>query len=159
MRSRWYAQVDKIGRTVKEVCSIFGISRKTYYKWRKRDLGPKSSYRAKENHPHLKLTPGVKTFIEKEKLKFNYGPLKMKYLVKWELKIDLSTTLIYRFYYRKGLIRRKQKKLSWYQPLKERVIALKAGANAQMDVQYYWQGRFFYRFRLVDEKNKNAVLC
>lgn len=154
LRNRWYNQVDKVGRTVKKVCNIFGVSRKTYYKWRSRDLGPKSTYLAKENHPNLKLNSKVKIFIEKEKLKFNYGPLKMKYLVKRELKIDLSTTLIYRFYKRKGLIRKKQKKLPWYQPIKKRVLALKAGANVQMDVQYIWHRRFFYRFRLIDEKTR-----
>lgn len=151
LRNRWYYQVNKCQRSVKEVCEIFGIARKTYYKWRGRDLGPKSSYLAREDHPHLKLTPQVRIFIEKEKLKFNYGPLKMKYLVKRKLNLDLSTTLIYRFYCRKGLIRRKQKKLPWYQPIKERIFAQKPGENVQFDVQYFWQGRFFYRFRFIDE--------
>ncbi len=30
-RFRWYHQVDKCHRPVKETCQIFGISRKTFY--------------------------------------------------------------------------------------------------------------------------------
>lgn len=151
LRRRWYAQVGSGHRSVKETCQIFGISRKTYYKWRQRDLGPKQGYSSRKNHPHLKLTPAVKIFIEKEKLQTNYGPLKMKFLVKRVLGLDLSKTIIYRFYRRKGLIRKPQKRLPWYQPLKERVIVQKPGQNLQFDVQYLWQSRFIYRFRLVDE--------
>jgi len=150
-RQKWYLQVDKYHYSVKEICRIFGISRKTYYKWRKRDFGPRKSYQSK-NQPNLKLIPEVKIFIEREKLKTNYGPLKMKYLVKREFNLNLSTTLIYRFYQRKNLIRNKQKKLPWYQPIKERIFALKPGQNVELDVQYIWQkGLFIYRYRLVDE--------
>jgi len=150
-RQKWYLQVDKYHRSVKETCSIFDIPRKTYYKWRRRDFGPRKSYQPK-NQPNLKLTPLVRIFIEKEKIKTNYGPLKMKYLVKRELNLDLSTTLIYRFYQRKDLIRKKQKKLPWYQPMKERIFTQKPGQNVELDVQYVWRaGRFIYRYRLVDE--------
>lgn len=155
LRRKWYRQVIECHRTVKETCSIFGIPRKTYYKWRKRDLGPKQGYSSKPAHPHLKLTPSVRIFIENQKLKTNYGPLKMKYLVKRELKINLSTTLIYRFYLRKGLIRKKQKRLPWYQPIKNRILAKIPGQNVEFDVQYIWQNcRFIYRFRLVDEYSR-----
>lgn len=151
LRQKWYQEVRGGHHSVKEICRIFGISRKTYYKWRGRDLGPKQGYSPRKTHPHLKLTPVVRMFIEREKLKTNYGPLKMKYLVRRKLNLDLSKTIIYRFYRRKGLIRKPQKRLPWYQPLKERLIVQKPGQNIQMDVQYIWQGKFIYRFRLVDE--------
>jgi transposase InsO family protein len=79
----------------------------------------------------------------------------MKYLVKRELKIDLSTTLIYRFYCKKGLIRKKQKRLPWYQPMKNRISTKESGQNIQLDVQYIWQnGIFIYRFRFVDDYSR-----
>jgi len=37
LRGRWYLQVEKHKKSVTEICKIFGISRKTYYKWYKRD--------------------------------------------------------------------------------------------------------------------------
>lgn len=150
-RAKWYLQVDKHKRSVKEVCSIFGISRKTYYKWRARDLGAGEGYSSRQSHPHLKLTYEVRKFIEEQKLKTNYGPLKMKLLVKRELGVNISTTIIYCFFVKRRLIGKKQRKLPWYQPIKERIFSLKPGHNIQLDVQYIWQRKLMYRFRFVDE--------
>ncbi|MBI4714237.1 helix-turn-helix domain-containing protein, partial [Candidatus Uhrbacteria bacterium] len=36
IRFRWYKQVEQYNKTVQEVCEIFGISKKTYYKWYRR---------------------------------------------------------------------------------------------------------------------------
>ncbi len=33
LRGRWYLAADKSRRPVTEVCQLFGIARKTYYKW------------------------------------------------------------------------------------------------------------------------------
>ncbi len=102
IRSRWYLATDKEKKSVTETCQMFGISRKTYYKWRKRDLGKDSvSYQARRNHPDLKLAEEVREFIKQEKLRLNYGPLKMKLGVEKKLGMELSTTLIYRFYKKK----------------------------------------------------------
>ena len=103
-RFKWYRQVDKYKRSVKEVCEIFGISRKTYYKWRRLDFGNNiSRYYPAKNQPNIKLTPAVQKFITEQKLRTNYGPLKMKLLVKRVLGVDISTTIIYRFYKKKDL--------------------------------------------------------
>jgi len=89
---------------VSEVCKIFGISRKTYYKWRRNDFGKKSvHYVPFKGQPNLKITKEIGSFIKEKKDLTNYGPLKMKYLVKRELGIDLSTTIIYRYYKRRNL--------------------------------------------------------
>ena len=105
-RILWYQSVDRDKRTVKETCSIFGISRKTYYKWRKRDFRGGGNTVNSNLKSNTKLTWEVKQFIEKEKLKTNYGPLKMKFLVKRKLDLDISTTIIYRYYLRRKLIRK-----------------------------------------------------
>ena len=139
-------------RPVKEVCDIFGISRKTYYKWRTRDFGKRgNAYYPAKNQPNLKLTYEVRVFIEKNKLKTNYGPLKMKGLIKKKLGLNVSTTIIYRYYQRKKLIRKPQKKQPWYQPMKERIIIAKPGQGVQMDVKYvYDQGVRMYQFSVFD---------
>jgi transposase len=112
LRGRWYLAVDKYGKSVKETCFLFGISRQIYYKWYAIDHGRCSpNYRSEKQQPNLKLTPEVKQIIEHEKIKINYGPLKMKFLLKRPLDLEVSTTIVYRFYKRKGLIRRPQKKL------------------------------------------------
>jgi len=151
-RFLWYQQVNKYHRTVKEVSQIFGISRKTYYHWLKRDYGSKGNTRSSfKNQPNLKLTYEVREFIEKQKLKTNYGPKKMKWLVKRKLGLNISTTIIYRYYKKKNLIRKPQRRLPWYQPLKYALRVEKPGQGVQMDVKYvYEQGVRRYQFSVLD---------
>jgi putative transposase len=135
IRQKWYFLVDKAGKTVDEVCDLYFISRKTYYKWKKKDNGSRIHISKKE-HPHTKIKGEVKIFISEQKLRLNYGPLKMSLLVKRKFGISISTTSIYMFYKKKGLIRRPQKKLKWYKPIKEVVIPKKPGELVQMDAKY-----------------------
>jgi len=156
-RFQWYLSVNKYNKSVKETCLIFGISRKTYYKWRKIDYGfnVNNTKPIKQKQPHLKLTSEVKCFIEKEKLKTNYGPLKMKMLVKRKLGLDLSTTIIYRYYKRKRLIRKPQKKQPWYKPMKRALKIKKPGQGVQIDVKYvYEKGQRRYQFSVFDPYTK-----
>jgi hypothetical protein len=173
-RFRWYLQVDKYLKSVKETCQIFEISRKTYYKWRMRDYGKRgNTYAPAKNQPNLKLTYEVRLFIEKEKLKTNYGPLKMKMLVKKRLDLDISTTVIYRYYKRKKLIRKPQKKLPWYEPMKSHLTVKNKGEGVQMDVKYVYEyGVRKYQFSVIDpftakhhftvfgsKESKNAIIA
>lgn len=152
LRFRWYLQVDKYHRPVTEVCSIFGIARKTYYKWYALDHGrTRRSYRPRQQQPQLKLTSEVCTLIEREKAYTNYGPAKMKLLLKRRLNLDVSTTIIYRYYQRKGLVRRPQKRLPWYTPLIDPIIPQKPGGLVQVDTKYVWlEGKRQYQRTFVD---------
>jgi transposase InsO family protein len=149
-RILWYQGVDRNKRDVSEICKTFGISRKTYYKWRKRDFGRTgNTYRPLNRN--TKLTWEVRTFIEKNKQAFNYGPLKMKLYVKRELGLDISTTVIYRYYRKRNLIRKPQRKFSWYAPLKYHLNARKPGDAVQMDVKYvYASGKRKFLFSVFD---------
>lgn len=155
-RFQWYLQVDKYSKSVTDVCNIFGISRKTYYKWKKRDYGYKGNkYIPFKGQPKLKLTWEVKNFISIQKELTNYGPLKMKYLVKKELGIDISTTIIYRYYKRKMLIRKPQKKLPWYEPMKHPLTVKNPGEGVQMDIKYVYEKRIRqYQFSVLDPFTK-----
>jgi len=174
LRFQWYLQVDKYHKSVKEICSTFGISRKCYYKWRIRDYGFRgNTYAPVKHQPNLKLTYEVRRFIEQEKWKTNYGPLKMKLKVKRNLGLDVSTTIIYRYFKRKKLIRRPQRKLPWYEPMKEALIIQKQGEGVQMDIKYiYSKGKREYQFSVFDpfskkyhfticstKESKNAILA
>ena len=173
-RIKWYQQVDKYKRSVKETCNIFGISRKTYYKWKNRDFGLSgNTYSPFKNQPNLKLTWEVRRFIEHHKLISNYGPLKMKLYIKRELNLNISTTVIYRYYRRKKLIRRPQKKLPWYQPMKYALTVNNPGEGVQMDIKYvYVKGKREYQFSVFDpyakkyhftvfptKESKNAIVA
>lgn len=140
VRGRWYLSIDRDGRTITETCAIFGISRKTYHKWYKIDHGQRStSYTPPRGQPAQKMTHEVRSLIEREKRLTNYGPLKMRLLLGRRLGLSVSTTVIYRFYKKKRLIRRPQKRLPWYQPLKNPVIPQKPGEVVQVDTKYVWE--------------------
>lgn len=153
MRFRWYVQVEKHGKTVKEVCSIFGITTKTYHKWYNRDhgYGP-NNYRNPRQHPNTKLTSNLKVAIYDAKTKYNYGPKKMQLYIKDHCGVLLSATIIYRYYKKRRLIRNPQKKQPWYTPMKQPFVASKPGQNVQCDVKFVpsKEGGWDYQFRFID---------
>lgn len=155
-RFHWYLQVDKYGKSVKDTYRIFGISRKCYYKWRARDYGKRGNiYLPTKHQPNTKLIWEVRKFIEEQKRITNYGPLKMRCLVKRELGIDVSTTIIYRYYKRKKLIRRPQKKLPWYEPMKQALTIRKPGEGVQLDIKYTYENTAReFKFSVFDPDTK-----
>lgn len=152
IRGRWYLAAEKSRRPVTEVCELFGIARKTYYKWYRHDHRQiPNRYIPLRHQPNTKLTPEVCRLIDQEKRFTNYGPQKMKLLLKRRLGIEVSTTIIYRYYLRKKLIRRPQKRLPWYQPLKDPIIPTRPGELVQMDAKYVWlEGKRQYQRTLID---------
>lgn len=161
VRQKWYFLVNKIGKTVDEACGLYFISHKTYYKWRRIDGGSREHLPRKE-HPETKIKGEIKIFIAKEKLLINYGPKKMKLLIKRRFGITISTTAIYKFYKKKGLVRRPQKRLPWYQPLKDPVIPAKPGDVVQVDTKYVWiENKRKYQRTFVDIYTgfQHAVIC
>lgn len=152
-RFRWYRQVEECGKSVPEVCQIFGMTRKTYYKWYRRDHGFETNqYKNRTIHPHTKIKGWVRVLIVETKNQYNYGPKKMSIFIERETGIHIAPSAIYRFMKKKRLIRRPQKKQSWYAPLKEPYYASKPGENVQLDVKYvpapggFWD----YQFRFMD---------
>lgn len=139
LRAKWYFQVEKMGKSVVEVCKLYLISRKTYYKWRDRDRG-NIIVKTKKIHLDTKIKDNIKLFIINEKKRINYGPYKMRLLIKRRFNIDISTTAIYKFYKKQELIFRPQKRLAWYTPIKDRIIPYSPGEIVQMDSKYIYQG-------------------
>lgn len=153
IRFRWYRQVEEYDKTVEEVCDIFGISRKTYYKWFRRDHGLGSNqYKNRAMHPETKIKGRARALLVEAKEKYNYGPLKMRLYLLEHAKVEISSTAIYKFMKKRRLIRKPQKKQKWYAPLREPFYASKPGENVQLDVKYvpaadgYWN----YQYRFID---------
>lgn len=153
LRFRWYRQVEESGKTIKEVCGIFGVSPKTYHKWHKIDLGlGDKKYRNKRQHPQTKIKGKVRLLLVETKLKYNYGPKKMSIFLKRETGVEVSASAIYKFMKKRRLIKKPQKKQVWYTPMKMPYISSKAGENVQLDVKYVpsMEGGWDYQFRFVD---------
>ena len=80
----------------------------------------------------------------------------MKFWLEKNHQIQVSSTTIYKFYKRKDLIRKPQKKLKWYTPLKEPYKAILPGENVQIDVKYV-PGKiqtWAYQYRFLDTVTK-----
>lgn len=152
-RGRWYLQVKKQGKTVGDVCEIFGISRKTYYKWYERDhpVG-KTGKRPRKMHPHAKLVGHIRVSVAEAKVKYNFGPKKMSVYLKKTQGITVSPGAIYKFFKKKKLIRKPQKHQQWYHPLKEPYYAEFPGENVQLDVKYVpgFEQSWNYQYRFID---------
>jgi len=153
MRARWYLQVEKYGKSVLEVCNIFGVSRKTYYKWYNLDhhLVLRNSVH-RQMHPQTKLTPRIKAIVYKNKIYYNYGPKKMKIFLEKNYEIKVTANAIYKYFKKRHLIRKPQKKQPWYTPLKQRYNATVPGENVQLDVKYV-PGKdlsWSYQYRFLD---------
>lgn len=93
MRFRWYRQVEEYGKAVLETCDVFGISKKTYYKWYKRDHGLGSNqYKSREPHPATKIKGRARVLLVEAKEKYNYGPEKMRLYLQEKTGVEVSTT-------------------------------------------------------------------
>lgn len=79
----------------------------------------------------------------------------MKMAIKKEMGLDVSTTIIYRYFKKKKLIRKPQRKMPWYEPMKKALTIEKQGQGVQMDVKYvYPKGRREYQFSVFDPFTK-----
>ena len=81
IRNKWYFLVEQAGKTVNEICALYFVSRKTYYKWRAIDRGS-PEYIPRKQHPQTKIKGEIKQFICEQKILINYSPKKMSLLLK-----------------------------------------------------------------------------
>ena len=112
IRKKWYFLMYEKGWTGKRICEEYGIFRKTLYKWLKKDREV-SVYRSPKIQPALKLTPEIRIFLEKQKKLTKTGPKKLVIMVERKFGVKVSSTIVYRFLKKKGLVR-SQKKLPWW---------------------------------------------
>lgn len=153
MRFRWYRQVEQEQKTVPDTCAIFGISRKTYYKWYRKDHGfDPHIKKPRSAHPQMKIMGRVRVLIAEAKEHYNYGPKKMSIHIKEKTGTSIAPNAIYKFFKRRHLIRKPQKKQLWYAPMKEPYYAVVPGENVQLDVKYVpgWDGSWHYQYRFID---------
>ncbi|OGL67567.1 hypothetical protein A3B21_03065 [Candidatus Uhrbacteria bacterium RIFCSPLOWO2_01_FULL_47_24] len=101
---------------------------------------------------HQAHPPRVRIIVYEAKLKYNYGPKKMKLYLKDQCGVEVSTTAIYKYFKKRRLIKKPQRKQAWYTPMKEPFVSTKPGENVQLDVKYVpgedksWN----YQFRFTD---------
>lgn len=133
---------------MRRVAKEYQVSVKTVHKWYHK---PRKQYISPKGQPALKLTSELRQFIEVEKHRANPGPKKLSLMIVRRYGIRISSTVIYRFLKKKGLIKRPQKRLPWYTPLKEPIIPTYPGERIELDSKYIWHsGRRRYQRTFVD---------
>lgn len=126
---------------MRKVAREYQVSVKTVHKWYHRMKRGVRSYVPKKSQPATKLTREIRSYIERERAKVNLGPRKLALMIEKEFGISVSSTIVYRFLKRKGLIQKLQRKRSpWFTPLKDRIVPTQPGELVELDIKYVWIG-------------------
>jgi len=111
-KQAWFRLADT-GLSVTEVCRIFDISRKTYYKWRGRyeQEGVQGLEERSRCPKHLaRLTPApVARRVVKARKRKGYGPLLLSWYLRKHCGLELSPNGVYGVLKRAGLIKKRRK--------------------------------------------------
>jgi len=137
VRQKWIFLIDKAGWSFRKVAMEYYVSAKTVHKWYYTHKNKRSVF-VKKAQPALKLTKEIREFIEHEKKKANPGPKKLSLMIKRQFDVSLSSTVVYRFLKKKNLVKKPQKRLPWYKPLKDPIIPERPGELVQIDIKYVW---------------------
>ena len=99
-RYRMIIEPERSGKTVSDVCIAFGVSRETWYKWKRRyDTsgldGLKNQSRKPHNIKYVKVTEELEKIILELRLNSRFGPRRIKFRLKRKYGVSLGTKTIY----------------------------------------------------------------
>ncbi len=91
---------ERSGKTVSDVCIAFGVSRATWYKWKRRyDTygidGLKNQSRKPHNIKNLKVTEELEKLVLELRLNNRFGPMRIRFRLKRNTGVSLGTKTIY----------------------------------------------------------------
>lgn len=137
-REEWFRTGKNKG--VSYSCRLYGISRKTYYKWWNRyqrsGQDPKSlqdQTRRPKTHPKGSAKKVVEQVIALHK-QTGYGPRRLAFYLKRDYNIPISVCGAYKILDRAGLIKRSARKKKRYQSYAQYIRY--PGHKVQMDIKY-----------------------
>ena len=91
---------ERSGKTVSDVCIAFGVSRETWYKWKRRydaygTDGLKNQSRKPHNIKNLKVTEELEKLVLELRLNNRFGPMRIRFRLKRKYGVSLGTKTIY----------------------------------------------------------------
>lgn len=118
---------ERSGKSVTDTCIAFGVSRETWYKWKRRyDTYGLDGLRNQSTRPHnvknIKVTNELEKIILKLRLYDRFGPMRIRFRLKRKHGISLGTKAIYRILKKHNLnvlsvqIKRKYKRFEMKHP-------------------------------------------
>lgn len=91
---------ERSGKSISDVCIAFGISRETWYKWKRRyDVygvdGLKNQSRKPHNIKNVKITEELEKLVLELRLNNRFGPMRTRFRLKRKYGVSLGTKTIY----------------------------------------------------------------
>ena len=107
-RYRMIIESERSGRTISDVCIAFGVSRQTWYKWKRRYNvygldGLKNQSKRPHNIENVKITKELEKIILELRLNNRFGPMRIRFRLKRKYGISLGTKTIYNLLKRHNL--------------------------------------------------------
>ena len=99
-RYRMIIEPERSGKSISDVCIAFGISRETWYKWKRRyDAygvdGLKNQSRKPHNIKNVKVTEELEKLVLELRLNSRFGPMRIRFRLKRKYGVSLGTKTIY----------------------------------------------------------------
>ncbi len=126
-RYKMIIESERSGKTISDVCTAFGVSRQTWYKWKRRYNvygidGLKNQSKRPHNIKNVKVTKELEKIILELRLNNRFGPMRIRFRLKRKYEISLGTKTIYNLLKRYNLnvlsvkIKRKYKRFEMKHP-------------------------------------------
>jgi len=126
-RYRMIIEPERLGKSISDTCTIFGVSRQTWYKWKRRYNvygidGLKNQSKRPHNIKNVKITKELEKIILEMRLNNRFGPMRIRFRLKRKYGVNLGTKTIYNLLKRHNLnllsikIKRKYKRFEMKHP-------------------------------------------
>jgi len=107
-RYRMIIESERSGRTMSDACIAFGVSRQTWYKWKRRYNaygldGLKNQSKRPHNTENVKITKEPEMIIPELRPNNRFGPMRVRFRLKRKYGISLGTKTIYNLLKRHNL--------------------------------------------------------
>ncbi|HYB19689.1 MAG TPA: IS481 family transposase [Thermodesulfobacteriota bacterium] len=155
-RYAWFQEAQRLGN-VKMACLRLGISRKTFYKWKKRFDQAKEKRSSlldrsrRPHHLHYRVKKSLRRRLQALRKKTHLGPLRLRQLLLNQATPKVpSAFTISKILKRSGLIRKRKPHPKRY---RRTFTVPRPGDLLQVDVKfvpYLLQGRRLYQFTAID---------
>jgi transposase InsO family protein len=101
-RYKMITEPERSGKSISDVCIEFGVSRETWYKWKRRyDAygidGLKDQSRKPHNIKKVKVTEELEKLVLELRLNNRFGPMRIRFRLKRKYGVSLGTKTIYNF--------------------------------------------------------------
>jgi len=126
-RYKMIIESERSGKTISDICTSFGVSRQTWYKWKRRYNvygidGLKNQSKRPRNIKNIKLTKEMEKIILELRINNRFGPMRIRFRLKRKYGVSLGTKTIYNLLKRHNLnvlsvkLKRKYKRFEMKHP-------------------------------------------